>query len=153
MDLIIGKNNSILRKKLNPVKDFDRQLKNIVTEMKKKLTAAVGVGLAANQVGINLALFIAKPKDKFYVFVNPKIELTKKPILTEEGCLSLPGQWGYIKRSTEVKINYQDLTGKQRKLKTTGLLAHIIQHEFDHLQGILFIDKTKEVFEINKTNE
>lgn len=137
-----------LRQKTLPVQVFDQRLRLIIAAMKKILVTAHGVGLAANQVGINLSIFIARPKNKFYVFINPIIEASGEPILVEEGCLSLPGKWGYLKRHPEIKITYQDLQGKKRILKTKGLLAQIIQHEVDHLNGGLFIDKAKEIIEL-----
>jgi peptide deformylase len=145
--------NNFLRRKTKPVEIFDSQLIKIVDQMKKIMLANKGVGLAANQIGLNISLFVARPKEKFYIFINPEIIDQKEEELKEEGCLSLPNKWGLVKRFKEVKISYQDLRGKRRKLKTSGLLAHIIQHEIDHLNGKLFIDQALEVYDLTEKND
>jgi peptide deformylase len=144
--------NDILKKKTKNVVNFDKSLNNIINNMKKIMVLNSGVGLAANQVGLELSLFIAKPKDKFYVFINPEIISFKDEEIKEEGCLSIPNKWGIVKRYNEVKIKFYDLRGRKHTLKTKGLLAHIIQHEIDHLNGILFIEKALEVYDINSDN-
>jgi peptide deformylase len=144
--------NDILKKKTQNVVNFDKSLNNIINKMKKIMVLNSGVGLAANQVGLELSLFIAKPKDKFYVFINPEIISFKDEEIKEEGCLSIPNKWGIVKRYNEVKIKFYDLRGRKHTLKTKGLLAHIIQHEIDHLNGILFIEKALEVYDINSDN-
>lgn len=154
MDLIkFPEFNHILRKKTRKVEFFDKEIKKIVNEMKKIVTKYNGVGLAANQIGIDLSIFIAKPKNKFYVFINPEIIEGKKETVKEEGCLSIENKWGFVKRFEEVKIKYQDIKGKTRTLKAKGLLAHIIQHEIDHLNGVLFIDKALEIYEIESNDK
>ena len=140
--------NKILKTKTKKVKTFDKNLSNIIKEMKELMVKNNGVGLAANQVGLDLSLFIAKPKDKFYIFINPEIILTEEEEIKEEGCLSIPEKWGLVKRYKKIKIQYQDIKGKTKKLKTSGLLAHIIQHEIDHLNGVLFIDKAIEIYNL-----
>lgn len=147
LDSKIGQ-KSLRRKALTVVK-FDKELKNIVRQMKEMMVAQNGVGLAANQIGLDLAIFIARPKDIFYVFINPATETAGEAQLKEEGCLSLPGKWGMVKRYNKIKIQYQDIMGKQKKMVAKNMLAHIIQHETDHLQGVLFIDKATDIYEIN----
>jgi peptide deformylase len=124
---------------------------NLIQEMEVSLNSAsdpVGVGLAAPQVGKSLSLFIAKPttRSPISVFINPKI-ITKEPleeIVDEdkpcklEGCLSLKDIWGEVLRSPEIVLEYMDEAGNQHKRKYTGFMATIIQHEVDHLNGILF---------------
>jgi len=144
--------HQLLTQKTKPVKSFEKNLIEIVNQMKKIMLANNGVGLAANQVGLNLSLFIARPKEKFYVFVNPSIVSYSEEEIKEEGCLSLPNKWGLVKRYNKVKINYQDLRGRKKTLKASGLLAHIIQHEVDHLNGLLFIDKALEIMDLNQNN-
>lgn len=140
--------NKILKIKTKSIELFDNKLYEIVTQMKKIMLENNGVGLAANQVGLDLSLFIARPKEKFYIFINPEIIEQKEEEIKEEGCLSLPNKWGLVKRFNKIKIKYQDLKGKKKTLKTSGLLAHIIQHEIDHLNGILFIDKALEIYNL-----
>jgi peptide deformylase len=145
--------NKLLRKKAKKVEKFDKNLRKIVEEMKKILVRENAVGLSANQIGLDMAIFIARPKEKFYVFINPEIELLKEPELKEESCLSAITKIGLVPRHPEVKITYQDLSGKKRKMKAKGLLAHIIQHEYDHLNGILFLDKAQKIYEIKEGEE
>jgi peptide deformylase len=153
MDLkILTYPHQLLTQKTKPVKSFEKNLIEIVNQMKKIMLANNGVGLAANQVGLNLSLFIARPKEKFYVFVNPSIVSYSEEEIKEEGCLSLPNKWGLVKRYNKVKINYQDLRGRKKTLKASGLLAHIIQHEVDHLNGLLFIDKALEIMDLNQNS-
>jgi peptide deformylase len=145
--------NPKLLEKSEPVVRFDNKLKKEILEMKKTLSATrdpIGVGLAAPQVGILKRIFLAKPKDKAQVFINPKIhEFTnspkiesKKPVRSNkrllEGCLSIPNIWGNVARKKEIKLAYQDEKGNVHVETFKGFLAIIIQHELDHLDGVLF---------------
>lgn len=138
-----------LRKKARPVKQFDQSLRQLIQQLRQVMVGHHGVGLAANQVGLDLAIFIARPKEKFYIFTNPELQLLGEPELREEGCLSVPQRWGLIKRVPKIRLSYQDLQGKRRTLTASGLLAQIIQHEVDHLGGVLFIDKATELWDID----
>jgi len=105
-----------------------------------------GVGLAANQVNLPLRLFVANPsgeKDsgQELVFLNPVIQKATGTIEAEEGCLSLPGLHGTVKRNKTVQVNAYSMDGKEINLKVDGFLSRIIQHEVDHLDGVLFIDR------------
>jgi peptide deformylase len=143
---IVKHPNKILREKTEKVEKIDKEIKELVKEMRKIMIQHNGVGLAANQIGKNLSIFVAYDNKKFYTFINPEIvKFFGKENIMEEGCLSVPNVWGQIKRYEGVIINYQDLFGKNKKLKAKGLLAQIIQHEIDHLNGVLFIDKAIEV--------
>ncbi len=110
---------------------------------------ASGVGLAANQVGRDLQIFIidatlAKENEVTDVFINPEItEFSRDTGEMEEGCLSLPNHWLQIKRSKKIKIKALDENGKKIKIKARGFLARVLQHEYDHLQGILIKDHAK----------
>src|SRR3989344_90896 len=107
-----------------------------------------GVGLASTQVGLDGSFFVGlseepqkNQKIKFEAFLNPKIISTSKKTQTRfEGCLSIPNYWGEVKRHTYIKVSYQDISGKIIAKTLTGLMAHIFQHEVDHLNGILFPD-------------
>ncbi len=168
--------NPILASRVKKVDKFDQDLTKMVDEMIETLNAQVnpqGVGLAAPQVGVNLALFIIKPssKAKTEAFVNPRIlkfevgslkledEITneethqtsnvkpktkKKKRNKLEGCLSIPKIWGGVSRAAKVLIEYQDLNGKSHKKWFRGFRAVIIQHEVDHLYGILFTQRALE---------
>lgn len=143
--------------------DFDfknftkKEIAELVAHMRRLMRAANGIGLSANQIGLNLNMFIAEVPDveqggmKFYAIFNPKIEKKSgETAVFEEGCLSIPGKWGYVPRSERVLLSGRDKNGKPVKIKAWGLLAHVFQHETDHLQGKLFTDRTKKVFEHEK---
>jgi peptide deformylase len=110
------------------------------------------VGLSANQLGFDWRLFIVEVSDdngklKFYAVFNPEIiKASKNKIILEEGCLSVPGIWGLVERPEQIILAGFDKNGRKIKIKAWGLLARIFQHEADHLNGILFVDKTKNTF-------
>jgi len=139
-------------------KDFTKkEIAELVSRMRRIMHAANGIGLSANQIGLDLNMFVAEVPDvdnggmKFYAIFNPKIEKKGDQIaVLEEGCLSIPGKWGYVPRAEKVTLTGLDKNGKPVKIKAWGLLAHVFQHETDHLQGKLFIDRTKKVFEHKK---
>jgi peptide deformylase len=141
----------VLRQVAKPVKRFDAQLQTMIDDMFETMRAAPGVGLAAPQVGESIRLFVAEwPEDeedpesvKSYAIVNPVIVRTKGEEEAEEGCLSIPGYVGDVKRASEIVIKGKDRHGKKIRLKVNGWLARIFQHETDHLDGILFIDRVE----------
>ncbi len=139
--------NEFLRRKAREVKL--EELKNpkiqrLIADMVKTMEAEKGIGLAAPQVGSGLRICIVKLDDELYVLINPKIKsFSRKKDLSEEGCLSFPGKFLPIERPIKVKIQARDIEGKKIKIKATGILARAFQHEIDHLDGILIIDRTK----------
>lgn len=148
LEIIITPNSTLL-KHSEEVKRFDSKLSDVIDQMKQTLDATtdpIGVGLAAPQVGLSQRIFVAKPKDggKHFVFINPVIasslegEVSKKQKKLLEGCLSIPTIWGRVRREKEVTVEYQDEKGKKHVRHFKGFLATIIQHETDHLDGILF---------------
>jgi len=152
-DLIIYPND-ILKQKTKDVKKVDKEIRRIVNEMKKIMKKNNGVGLAANQIGLDLSIFIAENGNKILTFINPKIlKLEGEKILLEEGCLSLPNIWGKIKRYPKIEVEYLDLFGKRKKIKAQGLLAQIIQHEIDHLNGILFAERAEKLYKIEEIDK
>lgn len=136
-----------------------KEIQELIKNMKETMKAANGVGLSANQVGLDMQLFVAeipraanKTSDKsleqksgapkLYAVFNPKISKpSNKKITTEEGCLSVPGIYGSVERPEKITLSGFDKNGKEIKIKAIGLLARIFQHETDHLNGVLFIDK------------
>ena len=135
-----------LRHKSKPITRVDRQLKEIVAEMFELMYKANGIGLAANQVDLPLQLFVINTSGdpetgEELVFINPVISNAKGAETAEEGCLSIPGVNGYVNRPAKVHVVAYDLTGNQIELDASGLLARAIQHELDHLNGVLFIDR------------
>lgn len=156
LNLEIGKDNKILRAKSLDVADFgDPKIQRLIADMQETLASIKeGVGLAAPQVGENVRIFVLSPEiSKRLVFINPVAKKSLKKNRLQEGCLSLPKLSGIIKRSTNVKIQAHDETGKRFSLTATGLLAQAVQHEIDHLDGVLFIDKAEGIKTITTTDE
>ena len=136
----------ILRKKSETLKNVDDDLRKFMSDMLETMYHAPGIGLAAVQIGVLkriVVIDISKDKEKKnpLFLVNPIIvHRSKKTSTYEEGCLSLPNQFAEIERPAECVLEYIDYNGKKNELKATGLLATCIQHEIDHLDGVLFID-------------
>ena len=134
-----------LRVQTKPVKQITPQIKKTIEEMVRVTKTFVdpeGVGLASTQVGLDGQFFVSKMEDEsFKAFFNPRIlKLSKKTKLMLEGCLSIPNFWGEVTRHVWVDAEYTDIDGNIVRERMTGLLAHIYQHEVDHLQGKLFMD-------------
>jgi len=143
---IVIEPNPILRKKSENLEKVDDELRRLLDDMLETMYSAPGIGLAAVQVGILKRLIvidITKEKDKKnpHFLINPEIiSKSKNTTIYEEGCLSLPGHYAEIERPAECHIKYIDYNGKEKEIKASGLLSTCIQHEIDHLNGILFID-------------
>ena len=143
---ILTEPNEILRKKSLPVESVNKDLQKLMDDMLETMYAAPGIGLAAIQVGILKRLVVidiskGEEEKKPVFLINPQIiHRSKKTSIYEEGCLSLPGQFAEIERPAECTLKYIDYNGKEKEQKVDGLLATCIQHEVDHLNGILFID-------------
>lgn len=136
-----------LRWKSRPVKEIDASLRKIVAEMFDLMYAHKGIGLAANQVALPYRLFVlnltgeSEQKDEEVVFVNPEILKRKGTTEGEEGCLSFPGLYAPVKRAAEVVVEAFDLEGRVFEYELDELAARAVQHEVDHLDGVLFIDR------------
>ena len=143
---IVIEPDPILRKKSEMLETVDDDLRILLDDMLETMYAAPGIGLAAVQVGILKRLIvidISKDKEKKspLFLINPKIiDKSEKKSVYEEGCLSLPGQFAEVERPSECTVEYIDYSGKKKKIKAEGLLSTCVQHEIDHLDGILFID-------------
>ncbi len=141
---IITYPNKILRKKTKNVKDFsNNEFQSFISEMSQTMLEKDGLGLAANQVNKDIRICIINFKDGPQAIINPKIlwkSFFKRSVM-EEGCLSFPKIFGLVRRPKIIIIRYKNKQGKTKWLKAKGLLATVIQHEIDHLNGILFIDK------------
>jgi peptide deformylase len=139
---IITFGNELLRQISLPVKEFDEDLHDFIRQMHQTLLKRKGFGLAAVQVGQLLRLFIVElPEDKLRIFINPEIIETSMDQNTfEEGCLSVPGINTDIIRPMAIKVQAWDENGKPFTISAKGLLARVMQHEIDHLNGMLFID-------------
>jgi len=143
---ILTEPNPILRQKSQPVDKVDDLTRKLMDDMLETMYLAPGIGLAAIQIGVPkriIVLDISKDPEKKepMYFINPVIVSTSKNNITyEEGCLSVPGQFAEIDRPDRCYVKYLDYNGNHKELKSEGLLATCIQHEIDHLEGILFID-------------
>ncbi len=143
---ILTEPDPILRKKCEPLERVDIDTKKLMDDMLETMYAAPGIGLAAVQVGILKRLIVidiskGEEKKKPLFLINPKIiQQSKKTSVYEEGCLSIPGLFAEIERPAECTLKYIDYHGKEKELKAEGLLATCVQHEVDHLNGVLFID-------------
>jgi peptide deformylase len=153
------KDERFLRKKAEnfDFKKFSRsEISQLVLRMRKAMRAANGIGLSANQIGLPYKIFVAEIPSpdagkKFYAIFNPVIEKTGgEKIRVEEGCLSVPGKYGHLERDERIVLSGVDKNGNPLKIKAWGLLAQVFQHEMDHLNGKLFIDRTKEVHKVEK---
>ena len=140
---IITYPNPILEKKTSKIKDFKSpEIKEFVFNMLETLETKKGLGLAANQVGKSLRLCIIKFEGKTYVLFNPKYKSKSwKKVIFDEGCLSFPGLFFPVKRHAKVTAEAQDRKGNKITLKADGLLSRALQHEIDHLDGILFTSR------------
>jgi peptide deformylase len=131
----------VLRQKAKRVKVIDKSVRKLISDMQETLRIATGVGLAANQVGQTVRLIVLNiPGNECKVVVNPEVIRRIGSRVVSEGCLSIPGYVGEIKRSELVRIKGLDSRGKEIKIKADGLFAEVLEHEIDHLNGILYID-------------
>jgi len=142
-----GVDNPILRAISKPVIKFDKSLKKFVKNMTNTMHAAKGIGIAAPQVGENIRMFLAAlnegKKDSMLVpMINPKILwMDDETCVAEEGCLSVPDVYGNVERSVAVEIEFFSLDGARQIMRLCDLNARVVQHELDHLDGVLFVDK------------
>lgn len=139
--------DKVLRQKATEVSQIDKELLEFAQDLTHTMYQRDGVGLASPQVGVSKKIFVVDPhwsrdgKSKEpVVMINPVIESRAGETETEEGCISLPGIFAYVIRPSEITVSYTDLQGERQKMELSGYPAVVIQHEYDHLDGILFID-------------
>ncbi len=135
----------VLKQKAAPVKVFDDALRQLAADMAETMYAAPGVGLAAPQVGVSRRLIVldCTPKDeprRLLPAVNPEIVVREGEVCEEEGCLSVPEYYAKVTRNAKVQVRFFDLHGELQEIEADGLWAICLQHEIDHLNGILFVD-------------
>lgn len=139
----------VLRVKTGRVEKIDNSLDQLIQDMIETMHAAPGVGLAANQIGVSLQLAVIdlssreddEQRHPLMVIINPEILSLEGAVVEEEGCLSIPDYAEKVKRASKIRVRAQDLTGKSFEIAAEGLLAKALQHEIDHLNGVLFIDR------------
>lgn len=143
LPLVTGEKTKMLLSKTQLVKDpLAPEIQELLPRMIKTMHKERGVGLAAPQIGLSLRLAVAEVDGKEYYWINPEItSLSQEKIISEEGCLSLPGEFFPILRSEKVTVKYLNEKGLPKKLRATGFLATVVQHEVDHLDGVLIINR------------
>jgi len=135
----------VLRTPAQPVTDFDKELRQLVKDLEETMIDAPGAGLAAPQIGVGLAVFVYDCPDEAGVrqrghVVNPTIETSGEPVLADEGCLSVPGPYYELARAASATVRGVDRTGAPVEVSGTGFFARCLQHETDHLKGMLYVD-------------
>ena len=144
---IAREGDEVLRKACRPVDQVTDRIRLILDDMVETMRNADGVGLAAPQVGILRSMFVAEPvPDEVYYFVNPEITSTEGTQECEEGCLSVPGLLGKVERPMKITIKGLDRDGNPQEYEFEGFHANVMCHEYDHLSGVLFVDKATETY-------
>jgi peptide deformylase len=132
----------VLKTPAKPVETFDRALRKLAEDMLESMYEAQGVGLAGPQIGVSSRLFVFDDGETGPMFVaNPELSNAEGEIVVDEGCLSIPGPYHPTARAERIRCRGQDLLGRPLELDGEGLLGRIFQHETDHLDGVLFIDR------------
>lgn len=163
--VILGE--TVLRQKAQKVRDFDGKLNQMLDDMRETLLSAPGVGLAAPQIGASQRVIVVRlPDDEqaveeygkqagvWYEVVNPEITRPSREMVDGvEGCLSIPGYAGRVERHVSVSVRGQDRHGKEIRIKARDWLARVFQHEIDHLDGVLYIDRATEVWKVGEAPE
>ncbi len=141
-----GRDNPVLRKKSDMVHNITKKTVKLIKDMWETMIKNKGIGLAAPQVGINeRIILVTLDSKKILPMINPRIlELSDETAVSEEGCLSLPGEWGDVRRSKEITVEFMMPKGQKIVMKFKNLEAREIQHEVDHLDGVLFTDYLEE---------
>ena len=137
---ILTAEEPILRERARKVSQFDASLHRLLEDMLETMRDAPGVGLAANQIGVPLQVAVIELEDKVTELINPQIVRSTGEIIDWEGCLSIPGFVAEIARAAKVTVKARDRNGKEFRVKGEELFARALQHEIDHLNGVLYID-------------
>ena len=138
---VVQVGDDVLRQKCLPVESFDEKLWQLLDDMKDTVKKEEGAGLAAPQVGILRRVAVVDVEEGYFEFINPEIISTKGEQYGVEGCLSVKGKWGDVKRPKEVTVKALDRNGKSFTIKAKDFFAKAICHEYDHLDGIVYVDK------------
>lgn len=150
---VVQVGDSVLRQRCEEVKRFDSELCALLDDMKETVRKEDGAGLAAPQVGVPIRAVVIDLEEGYFEMINPKILSVKGEQRGNEGCLSVKGKYGIVTRPDKVKAEYRDRRGKKHTVTGMGLFARCMCHEFDHLDGILYIDKAEEIFDVNEEDE
>ncbi len=146
--------NQVLKRKAKRVPAIDRSIQRLIDDMVETMQQASGVGLAAPQVGVSLRVVVIQlPDEPPMALVNPEVVRRTGEREVTEGCLSIPGYFGEVKRSVSVAVRGVDRSGKSIRVRGTGLLAQALEHELDHLNGVLFIDHLDSPDKLHKVTD
>jgi peptide deformylase len=151
---IVALGNAVLRNKARKVSRFDDSIRTLVKDMIETMRDAPGVGLAAPQIGVPLQVAVVETeKDEIYVLVNPEILTEEGEHILDEGCLSVPGYWGKVRRAEKVTVKARDAHGKAVRIAgAEGLLGQALQHEIDHLNGMVYVDRLDSLDDLKRTS-
>ena len=149
--MVLG--NPVLRQKAKKVSRFDRSIERLVDDMIETMREAPGVGLAAPQIGIPLRVAVIETEtDQVHVLINPEIVKLEGEWEPDEGCLSVPGYWAKVKRAARVTVKARSLKGKEIRLTGDELLGQALQHEIDHLDGKVYVDRLDNLDELQRSS-
>lgn len=146
--LVVQTGDPVLREKCAEVKAFDKELASLLDDMKETVRAEQGAGLAAPQIGVARRVVVIDVEEGFFELVNPVMLYVKGEQLGPEGCLSVKGKQGTVRRPYKVKAEYRDRFGRKHKLTAEGFFARAVCHELDHLDGVLYTDRAEEVYDL-----
>ena len=142
---VVQVGDPVLRKKCEPITEFDEKLWAILEDMRDTVKAENGAGLAAPQIGLSMRMAVVDVEEGYFEFINPVIHSQKGEQQGWEGCLSVRGKQGVVTRPNKVKISYYNRFGERKTLQAKEFFARAICHEFDHLDGVLYIDRAVHV--------
>ena len=145
---VVQTGEPVLREKCKEVKNFNSELAALLDDMKETVRAENGAGLAAPQIGLPLRAVVIDVEEGYFELINPVILSTKGEQVGPEGCLSVKGKQGTVKRPYKVKAEYRDRYGKKHKLTAEGFFARAVCHETDHIDGILYTDIADEIYDL-----
>ena len=137
-----------IREKCKEIRTFNTELCQLLTDMKETVRKENGAGLAAPQIGVPIRVVVIDVDEGFYELINPVIVSAKGEQVGPEGCLSVKGKQGTVRRPYKVKAEYRDRYGKKHKLTAEGFFARAVCHELDHLDGVLYTDKAAELYDL-----
>ncbi len=147
---IVVVEDSRLRTKSPRVPKIDTSIQQLIDDMVDTMREAPGIGLAAPQVGVTLRVIVCEVDENLHTLVNPEIVRAEGEQVGDEGCLSIPGYTGEVKRAMKVVVKGKNRNGKEVRIKAAGLLARCLQHEIDHIDGILFPDRMDDPTKLRK---
>jgi peptide deformylase len=150
---ILTAEEPILRERARKVTQFDASLHRLLDDMLQTMRDAPGIGLAANQIGVPLQVAVIELEEKVTELINPQLVRSSGEIIDWEGCLSIPGFVAEVKRHAKVTVKAKNRHGKEFRVKGEDLLARALQHEIDHLNGILYIDYLESLEELVRVGE